>query len=87
MFANNSLLYKQHYNQQVLFLGIKVLFLVQKGKLFPTIYTYWQKCQSKMLEKLKDLKDGIAIAGDGRHDSMAHCALHYTTPYFVVHSP
>lgn len=27
-----------------------------------------------MLEKVKAVKDGIIIAGDGRHDSMGHCA-------------
>ena len=27
-----------------------------------------------MLEKVKAIQDGITIAGDGRHDSMGHCA-------------
>ncbi|KAK2555857.1 hypothetical protein P5673_022506, partial [Acropora cervicornis] len=44
------------------------------NQLFPTIYIYWQKYQSTMLSKLKALRDGIVIAGDGRHDSMGHSA-------------
>jgi len=43
-----------------------------QNQLFPTIYIYWQKYQSSMLSKLKALRDGIVIAGDGRHDSMGH---------------
>ena len=35
---------------------------------------YWQKYQKKMLEKVKAVKDGVILAGDGRHNSMGHCA-------------
>ena len=35
---------------------------------------YWQEYQSRMLARLKGLRDGITIAGDGRHDSMGHSA-------------
>ena len=42
--------------------------------LFPSIYLHWKKYQSVLIEKAKQLKDGVALAGDGRHDSMGHSA-------------
>ncbi|RUA06185.1 MAG: hypothetical protein DSY43_02725 [Gammaproteobacteria bacterium] len=35
---------------------------------------YWQQYQRRLLDSVKEIKDGVAIAGDGRHDSMGHCA-------------
>ena len=43
-------------------------------RLFPTIFMYWKKYQTEMLEQVKALHDGVVIAGDGRHDSMGHSA-------------
>ena len=43
-------------------------------KLFPTIHLHWKSYQDKMLTKLKELGRKVVIAGDGRHDSMGHCA-------------
>ena len=62
-----------------------VAFSIQ-SKLFPTIFLYWQKYQ-KQREKVKAVKDGIVIAGDGRHDSMGHCAKYgaYTTLHILLH--
>ena len=38
-----------------------------------------------MLEKVKAVKDGIIIAGDGCHDSMGHCAKYGAyIPYFAA---
>ena len=45
-----------------------------QGKLFPTIFNYWQKYQAKVLEKVKAIQGGVVVAGDGRHDSMGHSA-------------
>ena len=44
-----------------------------QSKLLPTIYMYWKKYQSKLLEKIKAVSGGV-VAGDGRHDSMGHSA-------------
>lgn len=41
---------------------------------FPTIYLYWQSYQKALLEQAKKVKDGLVLAGDGRHDSMGHSA-------------
>ena len=40
-----------------------------------------------MLEKVKALKDGIIIAGDGRHDSMGHCAKYGAHTIFCCTIP
>jgi hypothetical protein len=34
--------------------------------LFPTIFLYWKKYQSLLLEKAKKLRNGVVLAGDGR---------------------
>ena len=56
-------------------------------KLFPTILLYWEKYQKRMLEKVKAVKDGIIIAGDGRHDSMGHCAKYGAYTIFCCTIP
>ena len=40
-----------------------------------------------MLEKVKSIKDGITIAGDGRHDSMGHCAKYGAYTIFCCTVP
>ena len=40
-----------------------------------------------MLEKVKAVKDGIIIAGDGRHDSMGHCAKYGAYTIFCCTIP
>ena len=40
-----------------------------------------------MLEKVKSVKDGIVIAGDGRHDSMGHCAMYGAYTIFCCTIP
>ena len=42
--------------------------------LFPSIYLHWKKYQAMLMEKAKQLKDGVVLAGNGRHDSMGHSA-------------
>lgn len=36
------------------------------------IYLHWKKYQQKLVQSLKEVKEGVVIAGDGRHDSMGH---------------
>ncbi|XP_015765439.1 PREDICTED: uncharacterized protein LOC107344300 [Acropora digitifera] len=54
--------------------SLNTFFKCQRGKLFPTIFNYWQKYQAKVLEKVKAIQGGVVVAGDGRHDSMGHSA-------------
>ena len=42
--------------------------------LFPTICLHWKKYQLMLIRKAKELKDGVVLAGDGRHDNMGHLA-------------
>ena len=56
-------------------------------KLFPTILLYWEKYQKHLLEKVKAVKDGIIIAGDGRHDSMGYCAKYGAYTIFCCTIP
>ena len=58
-----------------------------QNKLFPAIYLYWQRYQTSMLKKLKDLKDGITISGDGRHDSIGHGAKYCAYTIFCCTVP
>ena len=41
-------------------------------KKFPAIHLYWKEYQKGMVEKLKATGQIMAIAGDGRYDSMGH---------------
>jgi hypothetical protein len=42
--------------------------------LFLSIYLHWKEYQKTLLQKAKDIKDGVVVSGDGRHDSMGHSA-------------
>ena len=48
---------------------------------------YWQKYQKQMLEKVKAVKDGVILAGDGRHDSMGHSAKYGAYTMFCCTIP
>jgi len=48
---------------------------------------YWTRLQAKMITIAKGLKDGIVLAGDGRHDSMGHCAKYGTYSMFCCNAP
>ena len=52
-------------------------------KLFPTVHLFWKKYQANLLSQLKEL-GGITIAGDGRHDSMGHCAKYCAYTIFFL---
>ncbi|XP_078363789.1 uncharacterized protein LOC144648008 [Oculina patagonica] len=54
--------------------SLKTFFKHQREKLFPAVHLYWKSYQEKLINKLKELGQPLVIAGDGRHDSMGHCA-------------
>ncbi|KAK3731006.1 hypothetical protein QZH41_018754 [Actinostola sp. cb2023] len=56
-------------------------------KLFPTILLFWKRYQEKMLEKVKALGSSLTVAGDGRHDSMGHCAKYGAYSIFCCTLP
>lgn len=51
----------------------RTFFRHQKQFVFPTILHHWESYRTKLLEKLKHLKD-VVWCGDGRFDSMGHSA-------------
>lgn len=58
-----------------------------KNKLFPTIHLYWKKYQQDTMTKLKATGQTLAIAGDGRHDSMGHSAKYCAYTLFCCTLP
>ena len=52
---------------------------------------YWNKYQSKLLEKVKAVSRGVVVAGDGHHDIMGHSAkfgaytIFYCTVPMIIH--
>lgn len=58
-----------------------------QSKLFPTVYLFWKKYQQQMFQKLKDTKEDLVIAGDGRHDSMGHSAKYCAYTVFACTIP
>lgn len=53
--------------------NIRTYFYHQSRFLFPAILEHWERYQSSLLSKIKNM-DEIAFAGDGRFDSMGHSA-------------
>ena len=51
----------------------RTFFRHQKKLIIPTVLTYWEKYQAKIIEQLKATKD-VVLSGDGRFDSMGHSA-------------
>jgi solute carrier family 8 (sodium/calcium exchanger) len=56
-------------------------------KLFPTIHLYWKKYKQDRVSKLKATGQNLAIAGDGRHDSMGHSAKYCAYTLFCCTVP
>lgn len=50
----------------------------QRELLFPSIKRVWQRHQETLIGLLSARGDGIVIGGDGRADSMGHCAKYGT---------
>lgn len=57
-----------------------VFYYQQRYLLIPTIVTFWRSYQEKIIQSLHG-KD-VALAGDGRHDSMGHSAKYGTYSTF-----
>ena len=55
-------------------------FYYQRHLLIPGIITFWNQYQQNVLESLKGKE--VILAGDGRHDSMGHCAKYGTYTIF-----
>ena len=45
----------------------------QQKFLFPTVLRYWQTYRSNLMRELAE-RDDLVWSGDGRFDSMGHCA-------------
>ncbi|CAB3984261.1 Hypothetical predicted protein [Paramuricea clavata] len=54
--------------------SLNTYFRYQRTMLFPTIYLHWRKYQNMLIETARNIKGGVVLAGDGRHDSMGHSA-------------
>lgn len=67
-------------------ISLNTFFTHQRTKLFPTVHLFWKKYQANLLSQLKEL-GGITIAGDGRHDSMGHCAKYCAYTIFCCTLP
>ena len=50
----------------------------QKELLFPAINSVWNRHQQNLIGLLRARNDGVVIGGDGRADSMGHCAKYGT---------
>ncbi|XP_046863863.1 uncharacterized protein LOC124457709 [Xenia sp. Carnegie-2017] len=56
-------------------MSLRSFFRHQNTKLFPSIHLYWKKYKDSLNTNLRKIQD-IVLAGDGRHESMGHCAKH-----------
>ena len=54
--------------------------------LIPTVHLFWKRYQTSPLTRLKDM-GGITLSGDGRHDSMGHCAKYCAYTIFCCTLP
>ena len=85
---NKVLLIFQHMGLQVY--SARTYFRHQKSLLFPVILHHWDTYSTKLIAKIKQLKD-VAWTGDGRFDSVGHCAkygvytMFCTTLMKIVH--
>lgn len=60
----------------------RTYFVYQNKFLFPSILKYWRESQGKLISKLKDLENANTWSGDGRYDSVGHCAKYGTYTLF-----
>jgi len=72
------LLVLKHIN--VLIYNESTYYYHQKHLLIPVIVTFWKKYQKKIIDILNGSE--VALAGDGRHDSMGHSAKYGTYTIF-----
>mgnify|MGYP001092924673 CR=1 FL=1 len=55
-------------------ISARTYFVHQNKFLFPAIIQCWENCRDTMVQKLKGIKEALTWCGDGRFDSMGHCA-------------
>ena len=53
--------------------GYRSFFQHQKQFLFPSVLRHWETYQAKLLHQLQGIEH-VVWSGDGRFDSMGHCA-------------
>lgn len=53
--------------------GFRSFFQHQKMFLFPAVLSHWETYQAKLFRQLQGMKE-VVWSGDGRFDSMGHCA-------------
>ena len=64
------------------------VFIDDKWKeFFPCIFSHWKKYQTALVNKLKDAKESLVMAGDGRHDSMGFSAKYCAYTIFCCTIP
>ena len=79
------------YGRQILDLYLIEFFVFLQSKLFPTIYIYWKKHQSRLLERIKTSNEPIKLSGDTIHNSMGHnpkygaYPIYFNTLSSIVH--
>ena len=56
-------------------------------KILPAITLYWHQYQEKLFDSLIDAKEGNILTGDGRHDSMGHCAKYGAYTMMCLNQP
>ena len=61
--------------------SLRTYFLNQRKFLFPVVLHYWEEYRGKLLDQLKGVP-GAVWSGDGRFDSMGHCAMYGTYTMF-----
>ncbi|XP_073231855.1 uncharacterized protein [Porites lutea] len=66
--------------------SLNTFFKHQRTWLFPTVHLFWKRYQANLFSQLKVLGD-LTIAGDGRHDSMGHCAKYGAYTIFCCTLP
>ena len=61
---------------KIYFVSDSTFFRLQKLYIAPAVKEYWQNAQSELFQSLKQTQ--VSIAGDGRTDSLGHCAQYCT---------
>lgn len=76
--VKKMLLVLKHMN--VLIYNESTYYYHQKHLLIPSIVATWKNYQKALIDQLKGVQ--VALAGDGRHDSMGHSAKYCTYTIF-----
>ncbi|XP_067024374.1 uncharacterized protein [Acropora muricata] len=66
--------------------SLRTFFRHQQNLLIPTIHLFWKRYQANLFSQLKDMR-AVTLSGDGRHDSMGHCAKYCAYTIFCCTLP